>query len=295
MSRQDKTVSLVLGSGGARGLAHIGIIHYLIEKNYKIESVSGCSIGALVGGIYAAGKLDEYEEWVKKIDKFDIFSLLDFTFGRTGLVKGDKLIRNLSQMVGDVQIEDLQVSFTAVAADITREREVWISKGPLFDAIRASISLPLFFTPFEYKGVKLLDGGIFNPVPMAPTYHDVTDMTIAVNLIGPMTRESEWPDTEGNGQNEPEDFGDKFKGFLSRLLPNSPGKDGDWDFFYIASQSFDAMQGVIARQKLAAHPPDVTIEIPRNACGILEFDRAEEMIELGYRQAEEALNRYRNT
>jgi len=295
MDDKTNSVSLVLGSGGARGLAHIGIIRYLDANGYKIESVSGCSMGALVGGIYAAGKLDEYEAWVKKIDKFDIFSLLDFTFGRSGLVKGDKLIANLSRMVGDVRIEDLPVAFTAVAADITREREVWISKGPLFDAIRASISLPLFFTPFEYKGVKLLDGGIFNPVPMAPTYHDVTDMTIAVNLIGPMTRESELSDTVGNGQNEQEDFGDKFKAFLTRLIPDSPGKDGDWDFFYIASQSFDAMQGVIARQKLAAHPPDVTIEIPRNACGILEFDRAEEMVELGYRRAEEALNHYRKS
>ena len=290
MTNQAKSVSLVLGSGGARGLAHIGIIRYLEEQNYKIESVSGCSIGALIGGIYAAGKLEEYEKWIRKIDKLDIFSLLDFTFGRTGLVKGDKLMEKLREMVGDAKIEDLSISFTAVASDITREREVWFSKGPLFDAIRASISLPLFFTPFKHKGIKLLDGGIFNPVPIAPTYQDITDMTIAVNLIGPQEEESELlpQKSEPNG---PESFQDKVKAYLAKFLPDTLEESVDWDYFYIASQSFDAMQGVIARQKLASHPPDVIIEIPRNACSILDFDRAEEMIELGYRNARQKLSK----
>ena len=289
MTDNAKSISLVLGSGGARGLAHIGIIRYLEEQNYKIESITGCSIGALIGGIHAAGKLDEYEKWVKEIDKLDIFSLLDFTFGRTGLVKGDKLMKKLREMVGDAQIEDLDISFTAVAADISREREVWFNKGPLFDAIRASISLPLFFTPFEYKGVKLLDGGIFNPVPIAPTYHDMTDMTIDVNLIGPLEDNSELLPQKGD-VDSPEGFQDKVKAYLAKFLPDTLEEGEDWDYFYIASQSFDAMQGVIARQKLASHPPDVVIEIPRNACGILDFDQAEEMIELGYRRAKQQLS-----
>jgi len=287
-TEQNNSVSLVLGSGGARGLAHIGVIRYLEEEGYRIESITGCSIGALIGGIHAAGKLDEYEEWIRGIDKLDIFSLLDFTFGRTGLVKGDKLMKKLSEMVGEAKIEDLDINFTAVAADISREREVWFSKGPLFDAIRASISLPLFFTPYEHKGVKLLDGGIFNPVPIAPTYHDMTDMTIAVNLIGPLEKNGDlFPeDSDGNGA---EGFREKVRAFLTKLLPDTPEEGEDWDYFYIASQSFDAMQGVLARQKLAAHPPDVLIEIPRNACGILDFDQAEEMIDLGYKRARKSL------
>ncbi len=290
MADKSKTVSLVLGSGGARGLAHIGIIRYLEEHDYKIESVSGCSIGALVGGIYAAGKLKEYENWVKEIDKFDIFSLLDFTFGRTGLVKGDKLMKKLSEMVGDAKIEDLDINFTAVAADIAREREVWFSKGPVFDAIRASISLPLFFTPFEHKNVRLLDGGIFNPVPVAPTYNDMTDMTIAVNLIGPLEENGDiFPLSDDHST--PESFQEKVRGFFAKFFPDTAEEGEDWDYFYIASQSFDAMQGVIARQKLASHPPDVVIEIPRNACGILDFDQAEQMIELGYKRAEKTLKK----
>ena len=293
MSDKTKRISLVLGSGGARGLAHIGIIRSLVERGYKIESISGCSIGALIGGIYAAGKLEEYAKWISGIDKFGIFSLLDFSFGRSGLVKGEKLIAKLKELVGETLIEDLPISFTAVAADITREREVWISKGPLFDAIRASISLPLFFTPFRYKGVHLVDGGIFDPVPIAPTYHDVTDLTIAVNLNGAQELEEalqSQPAKKG-GENGLQLFREKVGDFIARFWPDdkSEGQE-DLDMFYIASQSFDAMQGVIARQKLAAHPPDVLIEIPRDACSILDFDQAKSLIDLGYRIAEKRLS-----
>ncbi len=291
MSEEKKSVSLVLGSGGARGLAHIGVIHRLEEQGFSIESISGCSMGALIGGVYAAGKMDEYEEWVTGIDKLDIFNLLDFSFGRTGLVKGEKLMKKLKEMIGDKKIEDLPVSFTSVAADIVREREVWFSKGALYEAIRASISLPVFFTPYQVNGVRLLDGGIFNPVPIAPTYSDMTDLTIAVNLIGPHEKEF----AESEREDEPEDGNDratfrkKLGEFMTRFSPIDPGDSEEWDYFFIAGQSFDAIQGVIARQKLAAHPPDIVIEIPRNACSILEFDRAREMIDLGYKRTREAL------
>jgi len=183
------TVSLVLGSGGARGLAHIGIIHWLEEHDLKIASLSGCSMGALIGGIYAAGKLDKFEQWVRAITKVDIVTLLDFSWKKSGLVKGDKIINTLVDLVGDQLIEDLPLTFTAVAADIQKEKEVWINKGNLFDAIRASISLPLFLTPFNRNGVNLIDGGVLNPVPIAPTFGDETDMTIAVNLGGAVKSE----------------------------------------------------------------------------------------------------------
>lgn len=185
MTISKKTsVSLVLGSGGARGLAHIGVIHWLEEHNFEIASISGCSIGALIGGIYAAGKLDLFEQWVREISTVDIFTLLDISWQKNGLVKGDRIISTLTDLVGDVAIEDLSIKYTAVAADIVNEKEVWLSSGSLFDAIRASISLPLFFTPFHYKGVDLIDGGVLNPVPIAPTFSDHTDLSIAVNLGG---------------------------------------------------------------------------------------------------------------
>lgn len=184
-----KTVSLVLGSGGARGLAHIGVIKWLEENNFEIKSISGCSIGSLIGGVYAAGKLDDLEKWMLSIDKINIASLLDLSWSGGGMFKGDKVINTLIELIEDVQIENLPIPFTAVAADIITEKEVWINSGSLFEAIRASVSLPLFFTPVKYKDSLLIDGGVLNPVPIAPTFNDETDITIAVNLGGPLQRE----------------------------------------------------------------------------------------------------------
>ncbi|MCP4396433.1 MAG: serine protease [bacterium] len=291
MSNKGKTVSLVLGSGGARGLAHIGIIRWLEENGYQIRSVAGCSMGALVGGIYAAGKLDEFEQWIRALTPLDILAFLDVTFGKGGFVKGERIINTLKKLTGDRSIEDLPIPYTAVAADIVREKEVWIDKGPLFDAIRASISLPFFFTPFQYYGVNLIDGGVLNPVPIAPTFKDLTDLTIAVNLGG--SPDGAFEEMENSEKKEAEEshFQEKIQNFISTLLPMKPEKkQEEWGMLYIANQSFDAMQGTIARQKLAAYPPDFVVEIARNACGTLEFDRAEEMIALGYEKAGQSLS-----
>lgn len=291
----NKTVSLVLGSGGARGLAHIGVIHWLEENAYDIRSISGCSMGALIGGIYACGKLDVYEEWVRAISKLDIVRLLDVSWGKQGLVEGERIITALKELVGDRRIEDLSIEYTAVAADIKREKEVWLKRGSLFDAIRASISLPLFFTPFEMNGMKLLDGGILNPVPIAPTFEDNTDLTIAVNLGAPPTgnpppvHKIESKDANDSAL---ESVHAKIINFIEDLKSRVPLDDtGSWQMLSIADQTFDAMQGAIARQKLAAYPPDHTIMIARDACGTLEFDRADEMITLGYETAARSLGK----
>jgi NTE family protein len=286
-----KTVSLVLGSGGARGLAHIGVIHWLEENDYKIRSIVGCSIGAVIGGIYAAGKLDEYEQWVRSITKVDIVTLLDLSWEKSGLVKGDKLINTLIDLGGEQLIEDLSISYTAVATDIKGQKEIWIKSGRLFDAVRASFAIPLLFTPFKYKGVDLVDGGVLNPVPIAPTFGDGTDMTIAVNLGGP-AQNPEKPSTLSAApvfSSSP--IREKINRFINRLQQSvTSSSSRDWGAYDIAIQAFDAMQSTIARQKLAAYPPDIVIEIARNACQTLEFDRASEMIELGYRKAKERLS-----
>ena len=291
MTETKKRVSLVLGSGGARGLAHIGVIAELEERGWEIASIAGCSIGALIGGIYAAGKLDAYTDWVSDISKLDMVALLDLAWQNDGLVKGDKIINKLVDLVGDQRIEDLPIPFTAVATDITHGTEVWMSSGRLFDAVRASISLPLFFTPFEHRNAKLIDGGCLNPVPIAPTWRDETDLTIAVNLGGDPVDE---PMVEIERRTQPVDKS-TVHGWVTSVvdeLKNSikARTSPDFDAYDVANQAFDAMQGSIARHKLAAYPPDVTIEIPRNACGTLEFDRAREMIELGRMRTREALD-----
>jgi NTE family protein len=286
MTTNSKTVSLVLGSGGARGLAHIGVIHWLEENDFKIKSIVGCSIGAVIGGIYAAGKLDVYEQWVCSLTKVDILTLLDLSWDKSGLVRGEKLINTLIGLVGEKLIEDLPISFTAVATDLRSQKEVWIRSGSLFDAMRASFALPLFFTPFKLNGVDLVDGGVLNPVPIAPAFGDETGMTIAVNLNGPAERPMEPVAVSAAPESPSSPFREKINRFIGRLQPPATsGGSRDWGPYEIAIQGFEAMQSTIARQKLAVYPPDAVIEIPRNACKTLEFDRAAEMIALGYRKA----------
>lgn len=285
---QKKTVSLVLGSGGARGLSHIGVIRWLEENNYEIKSIAGCSIGSLIGGVHAAGKLDQLEEWMRSITKLDMASLLDFSWGSGGLFKGEKIINTLIDFLEDAQIEDLPIPFTAVAADIINEKEVWMTTGSLFEAIRASISLPLFFTPVKYKDTILIDGGVLNPVPIAPTSNDQTDLTVAVNLGGAPIKEQV--------KKEMEDLttpnGGRWQREIQKFIQSFDKKDSEaglknYGLYEVADKAFDTMQSTIGRLKIAAYPPDVEIMIARNACGTLEFDRAGEMIELGYQKAKE--------
>ncbi|MEZ9068502.1 patatin-like phospholipase family protein [Vibrio atlanticus] len=285
----EKTISLVLGSGGARGLVHVGIIRWLIEHGYQIKSISGCSIGALIGGVYAAGKLDEFEEWVTSIDQSDMAMMLDFSWQSSGIFKGDKIIDTLRGLIGEISIEELPIPYTAVAANVADEKEVWLQSGSLFDAIRASISLPLFFTPHVINGEVLIDGGVLNPVPIAPTFGDKTDFTLAVNLGGePEIVQQEvtpvsLPTKESN-------LHEKVVHFIDNLGSSVKSKMSfNFAAYDIANQAFDAMQSTIARQKLAAYPADITLEIPRNACGTLEFDRSQEMIDRGYHLAQAKL------
>ncbi|MCW9026030.1 MAG: patatin-like phospholipase family protein [Thiovulaceae bacterium] len=269
----QKRVSLVLGSGGARGMAHVGIIKWLEDNGYVIESISGCSMGALIGGFYAMGKLDVYVEWIEKIDVIDMLKLIDFK-GKGGFVSGDILMSKMEELIGDSSIEDLPIKFTAVAADIDAEKEVWINKGSLLKAIRASISLPLFFTPYRYNDKLLVDGGVLNPVPIAPTFQDSTDLTIAVNLGGEATKE---PILK---QKEPS-ISKKIKSYMSKIsIPESIMKEDG--MYVIANKSFETMQSSIASMKLASYPPDIEINVPRNLCGTFEFTKAKEVIDYGY-------------
>ncbi|OCH12813.1 MULTISPECIES: patatin-like phospholipase family protein [unclassified Aliivibrio] len=287
-----KTVSLVLGSGGARGLAHIGVIRWLEEHDFEIVSVSSCSIGTVIGGVYAAGKLDEFEAWMRTVTKLDIVSLMDFNWGKGGLIKGEKVMNRLGHILGDLNIEDLAIPYTAVAADISNEKEVWLQKGPLLQAIRASISLPLYLMPIELNGKTLIDGGVLNPVPIAPTFGDHSDITLAVNLAGELTYKldgfNEVQTYISDDESEEEmPFHRKVSDYFGSLTAKTSRIDlGMYD---IANQAFDAMQSTIARQKLAAYPPDITVEIARDACGTFEFERTAEMIDLGYERAEKAL------
>jgi len=285
---QLKTVSLVLGIGGARGMAHIGVIQWLNENGYDIRSITGASIGALIGGIYAAGKLDTYTEWVLALERLHVVRLLDPAFGRKGLFKGDRIIGVLRELIGDFDIEDLPVSFAAVATDLESGEEVWLHEGKLFDAIRASIATPFIFTPFGRNGRTLVDGGLVNPVPIGPTHNDTTGLTVAVNLRG--ATESRPPPPPRAPIPNGNCYRQRIHAFIDSLhqsgMPAAPAH-GILD---IASASMEAMQDTIMRLRLAAYSTDVMIEIPRNACGLFEYWRAEELIALGRERAARAFS-----
>jgi NTE family protein len=290
----EKKISLVLGSGGARGLAHIGVIQVLEEQGYRICAISGSSMGALVGGIYAAGKLDTFSDWLCALDRLAVLRLLDFSFSGAALFKGERIIETLRKLIGERNIEDLPINFTAVASDLDANEEVWLSSGPLFDAIRASIAFPTVIAAFNYRGRNLVDGGLLNPVPVAPTMRDLTDATVAVSLNGkrvPVSIPGELPELAAARH----PYHRKLIDFIDSLSwNNNHGIKDESGFFDIISKSIDAMQTTIANYKLAGYPPDVLIELPKDICTIYEFDRAREMIEVGRQAAEGILKDLEN-
>lgn len=286
------SVSLVLGSGGARGLAHIGIIDCLTEHGLDIRSIAGTSMGALVGGIYAAGKLDLYKNWVSTLERRDVIQLLDLSFSNNGLIKGERIIKTLKDMIGNANIGELAVKFTAVATDLDEGKEVWISDGPLFDAIRASIGIPTVFTPYRYRNKLLVDGSLVNPVPVGATVDDQTDLTIAVNLNGKVSKRTDTPDTGSvtrrrqNGyQQRMANFIDDIRQYLNIRQQKTLG------LFDVVARSMNIMEDTITQWQLKSHSPDIVIEIPRNTCSFYEFYRAQEIIRLGREKAGAALAR----
>ncbi len=288
----QKKISLVLGSGGARGYAHIGVIEELEKHGYEITSVSGSSMGALVGGLYACGKLQQYKEWVLGLDLLDVAGLLDFSLGKTGLIQGNKVFEAIGKIVGSVMIEDLPIAFTAVATDVIKKKEVWIQEGSLLDAIRASIAIPTVFTPKQIGGRHLVDGGILNPLPIAPTLSDNTDMTIAVKLNAQIDKVYRI-DIPAQEQEKESGMQELFSDLIEKaeaLIAREPGGTFDeMSMFDIVGRTIDTMQDALSDCKSAGYSPDMVIGIPKDACGFYEFNKAWEMIEMGRLIAREHL------
>ncbi len=216
-----------------------------------------------------------------------MFKLLDWTFSGGGLIKGERIIGTLRELIGDVCIEELPLAFTAVATDLDREREVWLTRGSLFDAIRASIAIPTVFRPHTIDGRRLVDGALLNPVPVTPLIRDSADYLFAVSMDGVAQMAS--PVVTEDSPTEDTGLTRRIGGFIGRLLPSSEGKPrepGAWD---LLNQSMDLMQANLSRLRLAAYEPDLLIQLPRNVASAYEFYRASELIERGREQAREAL------
>ncbi len=281
-------ISLVLGSGGARGYAHIGVIEELERQGFEIVSISGSSMGALIGGLYAAGGLQEYKKWVLGLDAFDVARLLDISFDKKGFIKGERVFERLEKMIRHRKIEELPVKFTAVATDVERNREVWFQDGDLLQAIRASIAIPSFFTPVEYNGTLLVDGGVLNPLPVAPVMSDHTDKIVAVNVYADKPKPTiELPHEEQKRIGRLEQAKAKAKESFKKLVSAS-----DYSMFDIIDMSFDVMQDRLIRYRLAGYTPDILIEISKDVCGTYDFHKAFEVIEAGRQAAKEALGSF---
>lgn len=311
-------IALALGSGGARGYAHIGVINELQERGYEIVGVAGSSMGALVGGLHAAGKLDEFARWAGSLTQRAVLRLLDPSLSSPGVLRAEKILDAVRDILGDVTIEALPIPYTSVATDLITGKSVWLQRGPLDDAIRASIAIPGIFTPHVLDGRLLADGGILDPLPMAPISAVNADLTIAVSLSGgdPAARITEpqprvtteflgrmWRSTTALlDTSTAQRMMDTpaAKSVLSRFssaLDDAPEETADGipelprlGSFEIMNRTIDIAQSALARHTLATYPPDLLIEVPRNACRSLEYHRAEEVIEIGQELAAAALD-----
>lgn len=304
---EKKNVALVLASGGSRGLAHIGAIEVLEEHGFRITSVAGASMGALVGGIYAAGGLDAFKEWMKTVDRMKVFNLMDFTIGNGGFVKGEKVIDELKSIIPDKLIENLPIPFTAVATDIRHRKEVVFDRGSLYDAIRSSISLPSIFTPNRIDDMLLIDGGVVNPVPVNRVVRTPGDILTAVDLNGPYIEKPEEKQEHVKGRIRQrldkivDTIADKVKKdeVEAHLLSGSENlekekeDDNDMGIVTILNESSSVMIQTNADLTLKLYPPDILVRIAKNAYSTMEFYKYDEIVALGRTKMEEALRNFR--
>ncbi|MBW7469993.1 patatin-like phospholipase family protein [Marinobacter sp. F4218] len=341
---QRKTVALTLGSGGARGYAHIGAIEVLVERGYDIVAISGCSMGALIGGMFATGKMQDYKDWVTGLGQFDVLKLLDVTFNSVGAIRGEKIFSVVREMLGDTRIEDLPIAYTAVATDLLAHKEIWFQEGPLDQAIRASVAIPSVVTPLVLNGRVLVDGALLNPLPIIPTISSHADIIVAVNLSGEDERRQRVPDAAFNQEGEESEMDewvdtirekasrwfdwDTLKSFAARkpdsgetpeekISREMHKKDDDkqkdtkpsdkkaqeehetidWDKlgigkFDVMNLTVETMQSALVQYKIAGYPPDLLVNVPKNACRSYDYHKAPELIQLGRERMSAALDRF---
>lgn len=303
-----RKIGLVFGSGSARGWAHIGVIRELATMGIKPDLVAGSSIGAVVGGAYASGHLDEFEEWIFTLKRVDILKLLDFHMTGGGFIQGKALMIAIEKRLGNLNLEDLNVPFACVATSLLNGKEHWLRDGSLLDAVRASIALPGIFAPVALHQDLMLDGGLVNPVPISLARAMGADYIIAVNLnsdlvgrhfsldqsdVAPYNQENQKqldyveknnPGIATWGAKLKADFDIRLASFISSLRKKNILKPGLFD---VIAGSINIMQERITNSRMAEDPPDVLITPKLSHIGLMEFDRAQEAI----REGQEATRR----
>lgn len=290
-----KNIRLVLGSGGARGMAHIGVIEELEKEGFQIKEIVGCSMGAVVGGIYCAGYLTDYKHWLIKLSKLDVFMLLDFTVSSQGFVKGEKVFKAMEEFIGDHKIEHFRIPFTAVASDLLHKKEVYYRSGSLFKALRSSIAIPTVFTPVSDGKSQLVDGGVLNPLPIDLIKKEEGEMVVAVNLNANMPYgKNDQPVEENTEKAAYLKMLDAIRSAFPRFENKSESTAENLGLFDILNKSYDLTQDRLTELMIHVHKPDLVVNISRDACGVFEFYRANEIIEEGRKAFHRAFEHYLN-
>ena len=297
-----KYIALSLSSGGARGLAHIGAIQELEQRGYSISSIAGSSMGALIGGLQAAGTLTSYARWITQLNKKNIFGLMDFTLDSKGILRGEKVFAEMRKkgIIPEINIEDLPVPLAIVATDIINNKEVVFTSGDLYTAIRASIAVPNIFTPVKHNGGLLIDGGVMNPLPIN-RLHKINDqvvLAIDVNANIPYAKPCVPPKNkqEQKKQNEQIKLVMKKWDELKLKFGDNAGKKNAKDPFQkigyldISTKAIQLMQEKITQHTIEKEQPDVLIQISRDASSVFEFYKAEELIAAGREACVKALD-----
>jgi len=288
----NKKVALVLSGGGARGIAHIGAIEELEQQGFQIHSIAGTSMGAVVGGVYAAGKMKEYKEWMCTLDRQKVLNLIDFTLSTQGLIKGDKVFARMKEFIPDTNIEDFPIDFAAVAADIIHHKEVIFRTGSMYDAIRASVAIPSVITPVKTNGTVLVDGGIINNIPINHVKRIEGDILVVVyvNAEIPVEKPVVTAQEEKQKQNA---YLQKIKEFEQHLFKVEPKqKTEKLGFFNLIDHTISTMTYQMGRMMLEQHSPDILIEISRDTCSTFDFYKAEELVETGRNAARKSIARF---
>jgi NTE family protein len=285
-------------------MAHIGAIEELVARGYEIKAISGSSIGAAVGGLYAAGKLDIYKEWMLSLDRKGVFYLFDFAFSSQGFLKGERVFVEMEKLMGDHMIEDFDIPFTAVATDLKSKKEVWFRSGSLFKAVRASAAIPTILTPVYTDNQILVDGGVSNPIPIEAIKAYSNDLVVVVNINSAIAYEplEEFiPVKEPEAENE---YLKKLYEWKDRYFPasevsieeaKSPPAAPKVDkpsFIGLLNKTIDLMEDRLIELSLYKYEPDIVISVSRDVCGIFEFYKTRELIEAGRRACKLALDEY---
>lgn len=291
---------MVLSGGGARGIAHVGVIEELERRGYQIASVTGTSMGAMVGGIYADGALDAFRDWMLTLDKRKVFSLVDFTLSRSGLVKGDKVFNKMKDIIPDTPIEELRIPFAAIAVDLIHDREVVFREGSLFEAIRASVSIPTVLTPVKTTDGLLVDGGVLNNIPISHAPRVEGDLLVVANVNAriPVQLPEISKEEDARQKKAYKKKIEEFQYYLQKILPTNPAEklthshEDKMGYFNLINKTISLMTYSMAQMSLKYYSPDVLIEVSRDSCGTYDFFKAGEMLALGKAATERALNKY---